>query len=204
MIIGFGLLFTYFNKNIFTGLFTSIFTVSITVIITPFFEKFWYNVFITNFNGDALTPTNPTRLIDYSLGGIPIYLDYYNLKIVIANSISTLITSMSFYGRLNPIQIITNIIGFNFTWNLCYFLCCLLVKNSPDNRLFDDYQISNIYVFAAIYGIIANLIIGFPSIKIQYFQSSKNSQLTAHVGVFFLFLAFATTSTMYPLKFALA
>jgi hypothetical protein len=202
VVIGFGLLLSYFKKATYSALFMSIFTVSFTIILSPILSKFWFNIFITNFQGKALTPSDPTRFLQYSLGGIPIYLDFYNLRIALANSISQLVACLALYGKLNAGQIIVNSIGFNFFWNLNYFLCSFLVMNSPDSRFFDDYQISNVYLFAASYGIISSLLLNNPPSLITEFSSNFNSSVTAHIGTFFLFLSFCATTTMYSLKFS--
>lgn len=51
VVIGFGLLLGYLKKAAFMGIFTAIFTVSITFIISPILQKFWFNVFMTDFHG---------------------------------------------------------------------------------------------------------------------------------------------------------
>jgi hypothetical protein len=58
-VIGFGLLLTYFSSATATGLFTSFFIVSFTVIVAPILQKFWFNVFITSFNGSSPASTDP-------------------------------------------------------------------------------------------------------------------------------------------------
>lgn len=200
-VIGFGLLLTYFNKSTFLAITASLFTVSFTVILSPILSKFWFNIFMGDFTGSASTPTNPARMVYFSFGGTPIFLDFYNLKIAMANSIAQLVSLLALYGRLNPAQLFFNSLGFNFAWNLNHFLCCFLVTHSPDSRLFDDYQISNVYLFAAAYGLVASSLIKSPLSALSQFRTSKNSEVLAHLGTFFLFLAFATTSTLYPLKF---
>jgi hypothetical protein len=202
VVIGFGLLLSYFKRATFSALFTSIVTVSLTVIISPIFEKFWFNVFITNFNGATPTPNDPSRYLQYSLGGQYIYLDFYNLRIVMANAISQLVTALALFGRLNPAQIVLNSFGFSFCWNLNYFLCAFLATDSPDLRFMDDYQITSIYLFAACYGIIASLLLKQPATSTAVeFSSSSNSAVTAHLGTFFLFLAFCATTPFFTAKY---
>jgi hypothetical protein len=48
-VLGFGLLLTYFKSASASGLFMSLFIVSFTIITSPFLQKFWFNVFITDF-----------------------------------------------------------------------------------------------------------------------------------------------------------
>lgn len=201
-VIGFGLLLAHFNKSTFLAITASLFTVSLTAILSPILSKFWFNIFLGDFTGSASTPANPARLAYFSFGGTPVFLDFYNLKVAMANSIAQLVALLALYGRLNPAQLFFNSIGFNFAWNLNHFLCCFLTTASPDPRLFDDYQISNVYLFAAAYGLVASSLISSPLTAISQFRTSKNSEVLAHLGTFFLFLAFAATSTLYPLKFS--
>jgi hypothetical protein len=205
VVIGFGLLLSYFKRATFSALFVSIFTVSLTAIVSPILQKLWFNIFITNFQGAAPALTDPSRFMQYSLGGSTIYLDYYNLKIMLANSIAQLVTILALFGRLNPAQIIVNSVGFNFCWNLNYFLCALLATNSPDLRIYDDYQINCVYLFAACYGLIASLLIRQPTTPLTpEFSSNNNSTVTAHLGTFFLFLAFCVTTTLYTVKYTVS
>lgn len=201
VVIGFGLLLSHFKRGTFLALFTSILTVSFAIILSPIFSKFWFNIFITNFQGAAPTPSDPSRFLQYSLGGSSIYIDYYNLRIALANSIAQLVVALGLFGRLNIGQIIINCIGFNFCWNLNYFLCAFLAIDSPDSRIYDDYQINSIYLFAACYGVISSFFIRHPSpASTPEFSSSSNSSVTAHLGTFFLFLAFCGTTTLYTTK----
>jgi hypothetical protein len=205
VVIGFGLLLTYFKRGTFSALFTSILVASLTTAVSPILQKFWFNVLITNFQGATPTPTDPSRFLQYSLGGTNIFVDYYNLRIVLANTIAQLVSALALFGRLNPGQIIINSIGFNFCWNLNYFLCALLALRSPDIRIVDDYQITSIYLFAACYGIVASLLLRPPPAdNTSEFGSTSNSTVTAHLGTFFLFLAFCTTSPLLMAKYSVS
>lgn len=202
VVIGFGLLLSYFKRATFSALYISIITVSLTIIVSPIFQKFWFNIFITDFNGATPTPKDPSRLMQYSMGGTYIYLDLYNLRVALANSIAQLVTALALFGRMNPVQVIINSFGFNFCWNLNYFLCAFLAIDSPDSRIYDDYQINSIYLFAACYGLIASFFLRQPATALTpEFSSSNNSTVTAQIGTFFLFLAFCATSTLYTTKY---
>jgi len=69
-VIGFGLLFSHFKKNTFTAAFIPLFIVSFTTVLSPIFQKFWFNVFFTDFRGSLPTSLDPTRLYQLSLGGV--------------------------------------------------------------------------------------------------------------------------------------
>jgi len=84
------------------------------------------------------------------------------LKISLANSIGQLVALLGLYGRINFSHLIINSFLFNFVWNLNHFLCSRLVLNSPDNRFFDDYQITSVYLFSATYSAISSLFLKRP------------------------------------------
>ena len=73
VVIGFGLLLGFLKKAVFMGIFTAIYTVSITFIISPILQKFWFNIFMTDFHGAAPNISVPPSSVDrfwlYSLGG---------------------------------------------------------------------------------------------------------------------------------------
>jgi hypothetical protein len=205
VVIGFGLLFSYFKKSTFSAVFITLFTASLTILISPIFSKFWYNVFITNFSGYEVQTKDATRFYQSSLGGLYIYLDYYNLRIALANAIAQLVVILALFGKLNAVQIIINSFLFNFIWNLNHFLCVLLATKSPDSRFFDDYQISNVYLFAACYGLVVSFILRSPETSLTpLYSSSRNSTILGQLGTFFLFLSFCTTTTMFTIKYTLS
>nr|BAK02534.1 predicted protein [Hordeum vulgare subsp. vulgare] len=177
----------------------SLFVVSFTLIISPFISKFWFNVFLSDFKGNTFSAvTTPDRFLKYSFGGMDVFLDFYNLKVGMVNSISQLVMLLGVFGRLNAIQIVLNTIIYNITWNLCHFLCANLQLQGPDSRIFDDYQISNVYLFASCYSLILLLILKSPRISMK---ADIQSSVVALLGTFFVFLSFCATSTLFPLKF---
>lgn len=199
-VIGFGILLIYFKNSTSTALFTSIFTVSFTILLSPIFQKFWFNVFLTNFQGGSPVSLNPDRFYIYSLEGQKIPIDFYGLKIALANAIAQLVMALGLFGRLSPPQVIVSSFLFNIAWNLNHFLCVHLQQINPDNRVFDDYQISSVYLFAATFGIIISLMIKKPHLTTR-FASTDLSSILSQVGSFFLFLSFCATTTFYSLKF---
>lgn len=130
-----------------------------TVICSPFVSKFWFNVFISDFKGTTFKTTDPIRFLLQSFGDFSVLLDFYNLKVAFANCISQLVMLMGVFGRLNVAQVVLNTIVYNISWNLCHFLCAKLVTVGPDTRIFDDYQISNVYLFASCYALTVSLLL---------------------------------------------
>lgn len=183
-----------------------LFIVSLTILISPFIQKFWFNVFIHNFStGDISNTNSPSRFIQSSIGGKDIYLDFYNLKISLANAISQLVVILIAYGKLSTIQIILQTIIFNVCWNLNHFLCIKLTTNSPDDRIFDDYQITNVYLFGGFYGwMLMNLMnINEKSIKSENSTTNHHASVMSYVGSCFLFLSFCGTTTLFATKYNL-
>jgi len=199
-VIGFGLLFIYFKNSTASALFTSIFIVSFTILISPIFQKFWFNIFITNFHGATPNDSNPDRFYIFSLQGLNIPVDLYGLKIALANAIAQLVMILGLFGRMTPPQVVISSFLFNFAWNLNHFLCILLQQINSENRIFDDYQISNVYLFAASFGIAVSLLIKKPQ-NFRIFGHNNFSAILSQIGTFFLFLSFCTTTTFYSLKF---
>jgi hypothetical protein len=82
----------------------------------------------------------------------------------LANSIAQLVALLGLYGRINFSHLVINSLLFNFVWNLNHFLCSWLVISSPDNRFFDDFQITSVYLFSAVYSGIVSLFLKRPKI----------------------------------------
>ena len=106
---------------------------------------------------------------------------------------------LALYGRINFSHLIINSFLFNFVWNLNHFLCSRLVLSSPDNRFFDDYQITSVYLFSAVYSTVVSFFLKRPKASLPE-HKPQNSNVLILLGNFFLFLAFCTTSTLYPVK----
>jgi len=134
-----------------------------------------------------------------SLQGLNIPIDLYGLKIALASAVAQLAMLLGMLGRLNPPQIVIGSLLFNFAWNFNHFLCVLLQETGPDKRIFDDYQISNVYLFAACFGIVLSLLTN-SSKNYRHFSHSSFSGIMSQIGTFFLFLSFCTTTTFYSLK----
>lgn len=199
-VIGFGLLLMYFKKTSESALFSSLFIVSFTMIISPIFQKYWYNVFITDFSGTVIKTNDTHYLFNQSMGGTNILLDLYNFKFSLINSISQLVVLLALLNKLSAIQLATFSFFYNFAWNLNQYLLINIQNKSPDLRLFDDYSIASVYLFAAGFGFIAMLLIKKPNSDDNQIESSNHSAIFAHIGSFFLFLTFCATTILYPQK----
>ena len=202
VVVGWGLLLSFFKKSTASGLLISLFTVCFTMVIAPPIQKWWFNVLVGGFGTYIFDDTqSPRRMLYRSLEGSNVQLDFYNLKLVLASSISQLVVAMAIFGKMNAVQVILHSMLYNFMWTFNFFLCVVLQENGPDDRLFDDYQISMVYLFGACYGLMASLVNSKPPL-VEQFSSTRQSALLSALGAFFMFLSFATTSVFFSLKFS--
>lgn len=72
--------------------------------------------------------------------------------------------------------------------------------HSPETRIVDDYQISNVYLFATVFSLIVNCFLKTPSVSKNPLYT-RESRIIALIGSFFVFLSFCTTTTFFPIKF---
>lgn len=133
------------------------------------------------------------------MGGKNISIDYYNLKISLLSAISQLVALLGLFGRINFIQVTLFSIFYNFCWGLNQYLLISRLNSSPDTRIFDDYQIGSVYLFAGMFGLISSLIIKKPLLT-EGFLHSNFSSMFAQIGTFFIFLAFCTTTILFSQK----
>lgn len=205
MVIGFSCVFIYYKKATATALLTVLFVVSLTTLLAPLLQKFWYNIFVTNQRISTLDELlTSTRFLETSLYGPKAYLDFYNMKISLANAISQLVVILYVYGKLSMIQVIFQTIVFNIAWNLNFFLCVHLQMNSSDPRIFDDYQISMVYLFGGFYGIMLMCFLKYDERNnYSLFNAAHHTSVMSLVGNFFLFLAFCGTTMVFASKNAL-
>lgn len=152
----------FFKKTGSAALFTSLFIVSFTIIFSPIAHKYWYNIFVTDFSGTAISTQSPSFLLNMSMGYTNILLDLYNLKFSLMTSISQLVVMLSMLGKLSYLQLGVFTFFYNFLWPLNHYAMINVQNKSPDPRFFDDYQISSVYLFGACFGAIAMLILKKP------------------------------------------
>lgn len=107
---------------------------------------------------------------------------------------------LGLFGKLNLPQALFFSFLYNFGWNLCHFITVLLQMHSPETRVVDDYQISNVYLFAAVFSFTANCFLRTPALSKNHLYS-HSSRIMALTGSFFVFLSFCTTTTFFPVKF---
>ena len=200
-VVGFGLIFSFFKRSTASGMTVSIFVFALTLFLNPLLQKWWCNVLLGGFQNFYFTDTtSPRRLLYRSLDSSVISLDFYNLRMVLACSISQLVAMMALFGKLNIVQLILNSVLFNLFWTLNYFVCVLLNTHSPDDRLFDDYQVAMVYLFGGCFALMASLTTLKPPL-VEQFSSNKKTSVIAALGGLFLFLSFCTSSSFFSMKY---
>ena len=100
--------------------------------------------------------------------GNNVRLDFYNMKIILANAISQMVVMLAILGKMNIVQFLLHSITYNIAWTFNYFLCIKLQNISPDERVFDDYQISMVYLFGACYGLVMSMVNPKPPLVEQF------------------------------------
>jgi len=133
------------------------------------------------------------------MGGKNIIIDFYNMKFSLLSAISQMVALLGLFGKINFIQVIFFSIFYNLAWGLNHYLIISRLNSSPDTRIFDDYQIGSVYLFAGMFGLISSLIIKKPPLS-EGFLHSNFSSMFAQIGTFFLFLSFCATTILFSQK----
>jgi hypothetical protein len=58
--VGLGLMLSYFGRGTALGLGTAIFAIALNIQLSPLLQKYWFNVFVGNFN--QTTPSGNTDI----------------------------------------------------------------------------------------------------------------------------------------------
>jgi hypothetical protein len=98
-VIGFGLILCFYAKGSVLGLATAVIAFAINVQLSPLFQKFWYNVFLGDFNQTVPNDSSQTTLMQ-SQEGNEVQMNMMVMNIAIATTISYLISNLATIGRL--------------------------------------------------------------------------------------------------------
>lgn len=158
-LIAFGCLFALISRSTLSGFFTSFFIVGFTTIFSPLLQKFWYNVFTYTFApGQGVITGDPLGLKDYNhyLSSSTVLISFYDMRISLLNVISQLVVFYGVYQKMNVAQTFLFSLFFQCAWTLNFALCAQVSSNQPDSlrRLFDDYAISQVFLFGSVFGLL--------------------------------------------------
>jgi hypothetical protein len=79
-------------------------------------------------------------------------------------TISYLIAALAFVGRAGIFEIFTSLLVFNVMWPVSFFVNLKIYLNDMPNQLaFDDFGLTYVYTFAAIFGIFYSIFLNFRS-----------------------------------------
>lgn len=95
--VGLGLMLSYFGKGSALGLGTAIFAIALNIQLSPLLQKFWFNVFIGEFNRTA--PSGDTDIYVAYQEQVGVYISVISERSTIAMTISYLISCLAFIGR---------------------------------------------------------------------------------------------------------
>lgn len=116
------------------------------------------------------------------------------------NTIAQLVMFTGLIGRVSALQTVIISTIFNIIWNLNHFLCVTVFTNSPNKSIFDDYQISNVYLFGACFGIVLSLFLP-KEVKLNpSFSFRKVTGPIALIGTFFIYLSFCVSTSLFVQK----
>ena len=124
---------------------------------------------------------------------------------MLSAAISQMFVVLVVIGKISLFDIVLNSIFFNFSRNLCRFLCVRLESISPDSRIFDDYAINNVWIFGAFYDVIWALLLRKPTTSSTgSYSSSPMRAILASLGIFLIFVSFTITLMLHRPKYPFA
>lgn len=217
-LIGFGCLYASISRTTLTGFFLSFFIVGYTTILSPTLQKFWFNVFLSNFHDSNVNNAEPTGFRDFLhyFSSTDILVSFYGMRVSLLNAISQLVVFYGLFQRLNAGQVFIFSTVYQICWTLNYFLNAQVAAVQPDSakRLMDDYAISQVFLFGSVFAIFSSLFLkkppredlamgkALPHQNLVNPQTNNNdiSLITSIIGTFLLFLTFMGITVCFPIK----
>lgn len=133
-LIGFGCLYASISRTTLTGFFLSFFIVGYTTIFSPTLQKFWYNVFISEFHNSNVNNLESNGFRDFShyFSTTDILISFYGMRVSLLNAISQLVVFYGLYQRLNAGQVFIFSTVYQICWTLNFFLNAQVAAVQPD------------------------------------------------------------------------
>lgn len=204
VLVGFGLVLSYYRFGNWLGMATAIVVVAVSVQLAPLLQKFWFSVFISGFgtvnSPDSVGANIQTFWRHYGLNNIEVSQSMERTMFLSCISILTLMTAV--VGRLNVNEVLKVTASYQILWNLNYFLLIYLavIKQDFNTAKFTPYHFDRFgttfnYLFAAFFGLIYVCFLGRQ--KIPYIhprnESSRVSLVFCAIGTAFLWATFMFT-----------
>ena len=150
-VLGFGLLLVHQRHSVRQMLFSTIFVASINMQLGPLLQKFWYDVFIHGFHWKNDDLRSSTFIAES--GGSQIDMNLGFLRVSTLCTIGLLAALSGVTGRMGVISLFISTTIFNFGFNLSYYLNCMIAHKYPGDLIFDDFNGSRVFSFAAGFGL---------------------------------------------------
>ena len=158
--VGIGLMLSFYAKGTALGLGLAILTLAINAQLGPLLQKFWYNVFIGTFSPvPASTSSDIFNLIH---DNTKIELSTFSERNSIDMTISFLIAALGFVGRAGLFESFFALVIYNIMWPIPFYVNIrFFSRNLTGQIAFDDFGLTYIYTFAAIFGLVYSIFLNF-------------------------------------------
>jgi hypothetical protein len=199
--VGLGLMLSYFGRGTALGLGTMIFAIAINIQLSPLLQKFWFNVFVGEFNRQTATPNADFTIAFQELNGV--FINTIIERGAIAMTISYLISCLATIGRMDLFDTFISLIVYNIMWPIPYYCNLRLYYKdlpSPQN-VFDDFGLTFIYTFAGFFGLIYSIFLNrrYDQTKANTIPS-KESAILSIFGTTIVFCVIPSTALIQPIS----
>lgn len=187
-LLGFGFLLSTYKNGKLTGFTIAIFVLSLNYILSPLFQKLWFIAFLKD-------QDEGVNFAEYYWGEgniDKVVISPTTFRLANMCTISYLLGLTGLVGRISLPGIIGSQVLFNLTWHLNLHLNILMSEAANPKPLvyFDDYGTYLVYLFGAVFGLIASLL-NRSNQDDRDKQSDRSSTLYTLIGSIFLFCTFS-------------
>ena len=118
--VGLGLMLSFFGKGQALGLGTAIFAIALNIQLSPLLQKFWFNVFVGNFNR-VVAGTSSDAEIQFQDSN-SVFMSVIYQRNAMAMTISYLLSCLATIGRKGLFEIFISLLAFNIMWPIPYYV----------------------------------------------------------------------------------